>query len=527
MKPAFIVLLLACVASFSFGQSISNDSLVVFLPFNGSANDQSGNNYHGVINGATLTTGPGNQPASAYYFNGTNNSIIIPNISRLDRPLTEFTILIRLQPENIAVDPTVQAPYWTSYSFLTWHRNRTDSLQAFFRAKMRTCWQPPANNTPADKNFLSYIMDWCNISGTASGYTIDSSLANNQWHTVAYVYKAGTVNIYHNCQRVNHWTIYPNISEICGTEPVQISLGNIPQAAMQYGYRYFKGKIDELRVYTRALSENEVKLFADSLCKEPRPPFQPVITIKADDCYPNQFVMQDKSDTAGLGFMRRVWKLNNVDSTEADSFAYSFTRPGTYSVKLTIYAANGVYTKDTIVVVNSIGPRKFLRLNTVQETVCAGQQLQPQLSGGTSYQWQPCTYLSNCTEANPLISPAHDMTYTVAAIDAFGCNDTTRLKVAVIQDTVAVYFPSAFTPNNDGKNDQFGVASSQQLSDFSLQVFNRWGQLVFRTTNSLQKWNGMLKGQPAPTGVYVWTANYKSGKGCSRRESKGTVLLLR
>ena len=70
-------------------------------------------------------------------------------------------------------------------------------------------------------------------------------------------------------KRENDWeNIYPAISDLCGTEPMQISLGNVPQGSFQYGYRYFKGKIDELRVYKRALTDEEVKSFADTLCKE-------------------------------------------------------------------------------------------------------------------------------------------------------------------------------------------------------------------------------------------------------------------
>lgn len=198
---------------------ISSDSLILYIPFNGDANDVSGNNLNGVVNGASLTTGPDGQPNTAYDFNGIDNSIVFPNISKLDRSLKEFTILIRLQPKGIITDPGVAFPYWTTYLFLLWHRNSTDSLNAFWQAKMRTGWQPPSNGTLTNKAFLSYIMDWCGV-GTASGYQKDTSLIENKWISIAYVYKEGHLRIYHNCTLENDWKNMPAINNLCGTGPV-------------------------------------------------------------------------------------------------------------------------------------------------------------------------------------------------------------------------------------------------------------------------------------------------------------------
>ena len=117
---------------------------MLYLPFNGNANDSSSNHYTGIINGATLTTGAGNEPNTAYYFNGINNSIIIPNVAVLDGKLKAFTVLIRLYPMDIVPQPEVQYPYGTAYNFLTLHRNTTDSLQSFLGSKIRTAWSPPS-----------------------------------------------------------------------------------------------------------------------------------------------------------------------------------------------------------------------------------------------------------------------------------------------------------------------------------------------------------------------------------------------
>lgn len=170
-----LVLALIILLPFIAKPQISSNGLVLYLPFNGDANDISGNNYNGIVNGATLTNGLNNEPNSAYYFDGISNSIIIPNVSKLDGPLKAFTILIRMQPQDIYPDPLIQYPYWASYNFLTWHRNSSDSISAFLNSKMRTGWQPPGTGTQPNMDFLSYIMDWCTANvGTASGYQEDT-----------------------------------------------------------------------------------------------------------------------------------------------------------------------------------------------------------------------------------------------------------------------------------------------------------------------------------------------------------------
>ncbi|PQJ10770.1 hypothetical protein CJD36_012425 [Flavipsychrobacter stenotrophus] len=96
-----------------------------------------------------------------------------------------------------------------------------------------------------------------------------------------------------------------------------------------------------------------------------------------------------------------------------------------------------------------------------------------------------------------------------------------------IKDTIAYPFPNAFTPNGDGHNDLFCLAGDPLTvyDDFSLSVFNRWGERVFWTNYSSAGWNGMYKNVPAAQGVYVYTAQItEHGKTTSL---KGNVTLIR
>jgi gliding motility-associated-like protein len=88
------------------------------------------------------------------------------------------------------------------------------------------------------------------------------------------------------------------------------------------------------------------------------------------------------------------------------------------------------------------------------------------------------------------------------------------------------FIPNAFTPNNDNLNDCFSVKNWPFVSSFELCIYNRWGQLVFKTNNILECWNGEFKRQPQPTGTYVYTIKTNTST-CGDIVNKGTVTIIR
>ncbi len=88
-----------------------------------------------------------------------------------------------------------------------------------------------------------------------------------------------------------------------------------------------------------------------------------------------------------------------------------------------------------------------------------------------------------------------------------------------------IYFPTAFTPNNDSKNDVFKIIGAPDVSEYHLVVYNRWGQLVFETTDPAKGWNGSINGRLQTIGIYLWQCNFK--KSGNARYMKGTVALLK
>src|SRR5690606_33497630 len=97
--------------------------------------------------------------------------------------------------------------------------------------------------------------------------------------------------------------------------------------------------------------------------------------------------------------------------------------------------------------------------------------------------------------------------YTLTVGD--GCYTYTDSIYIDVQDcSSCIFVPDAFTPNRDGNNDLLGVRASCTVTDFSWQIYNRWGQLVFSTGDVAARWNGMYHADFAPTGTYYYYIRY-------------------
>ena len=89
-----------------------------------------------------------------------------------------------------------------------------------------------------------------------------------------------------------------------------------------------------------------------------------------------------------------------------------------------------------------------------------------------------------------------------------------------------VHIPTAFTPNGDGKNDHFKAIVYGKTVSFKLQVFNSFGEIVFQSTDPYKSWNGLIKGQPYSTTVFVWQCSYQL-ENQEPVHKKGMVILIR
>ncbi len=147
------------------------------------------------------------------------------------------------------------------------------------------------------------------------------------------------------------------------------------------------------------------------------------------------------------------------------------------------------------------------------------------------YNWDPPTYLDGTFGTQVISTPQEDITYTVYVTDSSPLGtcaktDTVRLTVTdFICEEPFIYVPNAFTPNGDGENDLLFVRG-QNIAAMKFSVYDRWGELVFETTDQSRGWDGTYKGRLASPAVFVYHLEVDCGDG-QRNFQKGNVSLLR
>ena len=195
----------------------------------------------------------------------------------------------------------------------------------------------------------------------------------------------------------------------------------------------------------------------------------------------------------------------------------------TIEYTITVTDSCNLSASDNITVLVQPPVKAFAGNDTIAVT---GQPHQLLATGGINYAWQPVTLLNNSFIANPLaVIYADSILFTVIVKDAAGCTGYDTVKIKTFKD-VTYYVPNAFSPNGDGKNDVFRPVAVGIVSTDYFRIFNRYGQLIFQTSQTSLGWDGTYKGKAQQPGNYIWMLK---GKGINGRsvEMKGNVILVR
>ena len=218
----------------------------------------------------------------------------------------------------------------------------------------------------------------------------------------------------------------------------------------------------------------------------------------------------------------------NIDTTNMyrDSVKVYPNYTTTYGV--TLYYPFGCIVDTTlkvnvINVVADAGPDRYIGDGAT--TILGG----PNTSlGYYTYQWTPYLYLSDSTVPNPTAFPPNNQTYyltVTASGEGYSCvsKDTVIVRV----NCADIALPNAFAPtSNNSATAKFGILNKEiaQLNYF--RIYNRWGEMVYQTTDPTQGWDGTYNGQTAPVDVYVWVVDAFCASGLEIKKS-GNVSLLR
>jgi hypothetical protein len=221
----------------------SNNGLVAYYPFNGNANDESGNGHHGTVHGAILAKDRFGNSESAYSFDGENDYILIPdnNLNGVLESGVDFTISmwINKTPNKTSPIPfSLMSPRYSCNGGLEW---------IFY------------GNGHSSTDYGFGISDIADCSAIASARS--ASVTHNEWVFGTIIYQNGNLYVYANGDLLisdevgdTSW-VKPNPSKAGG-----LVLGTASHAVIHIGsVHHFTGLIDDIRIYNRALSKAEIQ----------------------------------------------------------------------------------------------------------------------------------------------------------------------------------------------------------------------------------------------------------------------------
>jgi gliding motility-associated-like protein len=253
-----------------------------------------------------------------------------------------------------------------------------------------------------------------------------------------------------------------------------------------------------------------------------------------DGCYP----LDVKFTNYSVGGSSFTWDFGDGGTSTARSPQYTYQNPGTYTALLTVAGPDGndaIYTQRIIVHDHPVAD-----FNVSPEIVYLPQdeiRCYDMSVDAATWFWEFGDG-QTAEEQNPSYTYSKDGVYSISLTvqNEFGCeNRLTKTDVVTAYLSGFIEFPNAFKPRPGGagnsgtigeRNDAIFKPKYRDVEVYHIQVFNRWGQLIFESNDVDEGWDGNYQGQLAPQAVYVYKA---SGKFTNGREfnQAGSVLLVR
>jgi gliding motility-associated-like protein len=233
----------------------------------------------------------------------------------------------------------------------------------------------------------------------------------------------------------------------------------------------------------------------------------PVISLPSTN---NLCIGQSDTLKPGDGYSRYKWQ----DGSQLPVFVVR--NPGVFWVQVT--NTQGCIANDTAhIVALRPTPTNFIATDT---SFCRNWHitLEPRLLF-TNYLWSTGSTSRSINVSTPGF-------YSLKVTDVYGCYAQAGTVVKEKDCVNKVLFPSGFTPNNDGRNDSYKPYVEGAIVDYTVVIYNRWGQVVFKSSTPGHGWNGQFNGKWQDTGTFIWSCKYKFF-GETEVQAKGTMTLIR
>ena len=215
---------------------------------------------------------------------------------------------------------------------------------------------------------------------------------------------------------------------------------------------------------------------------------------------------------AGNGFKEYAWQDGSTSQT--------FTTGNTGLFHVTVKDSCMNVFKDSVYIKPNLKKLDLIQAGMLCEYDSAKIILPNEF---TNYQWLP--FANSLISGNILLLfPPGTTVYTISAESHNNCRIEDTLLIKKKDCYGSIYFPTAFTPNNDGKNDSYKAGAVGILQSYQLSIFNRYGELVFSTNNISTGWDGTYKGKLL-SGTFTWICNYTFRSRQSERETGSFILI--
>lgn len=216
------------------------------------------------------------------------------------------------------------------------------------------------------------------------------------------------------------------------------------------------------------------------------------------------------------------WDFGDGGISDLKAPPHAYTDTGSYIIEAYSIAENGCPSDTSKQKITVYGTYAFAGADTI---IAIGQPLQLNGSGGAYYNWSPAYGLNDVSVADPVAVLEKDTKYILTVTSSAGCPSSDTIAVKAYQGP-ELYVPSAFTPNGDGLNDVLRFVPVGMTDIIYFRIFNRYGQMVFSTTDPQKGWDGKINGREQSANTFVWMIAGKDYLG-NIVKRKGVVTLIR
>jgi gliding motility-associated-like protein len=248
-------------------------------------------------------------------------------------------------------------------------------------------------------------------------------------------------------------------------------------------------------------------------------------------CVPFLTSFTDQTTPVGSAL---VWNFGDgTTSNTPGTVQHSFAGVGSYDVSLQATSpagcVNSISKPNAITVIENAIADFSMTPENISENVPYVEFLNSSLNAN-SYMW---IFGSNGTssDVNPnltFIDLQNDQIITLIATNEGGCADTVSYTLKVTEELL-FYIPNAFTPDGDKFNQYFQpvFTAGFDANTYNLQIFNRWGDMIFQSTDAEIGWDGTFDNRLVPIGSYIWKVQFKSDSSDKKYSQQGVVNVLR